>query len=139
MITETGQIAVVSDGDVWVDCATRSDCQRCAEGRGCGGAVLGRVLGDRKYRVQVRCENDRPTVGEAVSLQLDETVLLRAALLVYLLPLTGLLLGAVAGQVFAGEIMAMVGGAVGFGLALTVSRLLARRYFAGMRPVARMR
>lgn len=139
MITETGQIAVVSDGTVWVDCGRRSDCERCAQGRGCGGATMGRLLGDRQYRVEVSCQPDRAVVGMPVSLSVDETVIVRAAAVAYLLPLLGLLLGALTGQLFGGEGLSLVGGGAGFIVSLAWSRLLARRYFGGLRPVARPR
>lgn len=139
MITETGQIAVVSDDAVWVDCSRRSNCQRCAEGRGCGGAIVGRMLGEQQYRIKVSCQHERPVVGQPVSMSVDESVVLRATVVAYLLPLIGLMLGALAGHLMAGDSFSIAGGAVGFVVALLLSRLLARRFFTGLLPTARLR
>ncbi len=138
MIHETGHIAEVSDDAVWVECASRSNCQRCAEGRGCGGAIMGRLLGDGQHRLQVVCVHDAPRVGEEVSVALDEAIVLRGALLAYCGPLAGLLLGALSGQLLGGEAVAIVGGGAGLLLACAIARLLARHYFSDMQPVARL-
>ena len=100
---------------------------------------MGRLLGNRQHRVRVTCEQGAARVGDHVSLSLDETVILRGAVLAYLLPLAGLLLGALTGQFFGGESIALVGGGAGLIFAWALARLLARRYFAELHPVARLR
>ena len=99
---------------------------------------MGRLLGDRQYRVRVVYEHGAPNVGDPVSLSLDESVILRGALLAYLLPLAGLLIGALTGQLIGGESLAMAGGGAGMVLAWATARLIARRYFADLQPVARL-
>lgn len=98
-------------------------CPRCAEGRGCGANPFGRRR--KSGLVTVRLPADcaaRP--GDPVRLCLAEGQLLRAALLVYGLPLAGSVLAAVAAwSAGAGEgasVLAVLAG-------LAVGACLARR------------
>lgn len=91
MIKETGRVERVEDGYAWVVCAGQAACARCAEGRGCGGGLLGRLLGDRLHRVRVLAGRHALQAGDRVELGLEESALLRGALRVYGLPLLGLL------------------------------------------------
>ncbi|MCP1726671.1 sigma-E factor negative regulatory protein RseC [Natronospira proteinivora] len=101
MIREQGRIVRTQAGRAWIEARSRLDCPRCAEGRGCGGGLLGRWLGDRLNRVEAANPDNHPS-GSWVELGLDERDLFIAALLVYLPPLFGLLLGATLAQVFLG-------------------------------------
>lgn len=92
MIVETGRIVRVVDDAAWVESASRQDCARCAEGRGCGGGLLGRWLGQRLHRVQASNPSGFAE-GSWVEMEMPESRLLLAALLVYLPPLFGMLVG----------------------------------------------
>jgi len=98
---------------------------------------MARVLGERRHRLRVVCDGE-VHVGDRVKISLDESVIVRGALLAYLLPLAGLLLGAVGGQFAGGEAGAFAGGAAGFILAWALARLLASHYFADLQPTARL-
>ena len=89
MLRETGRVESVQDGFAWVACSARIDCSLCAEGRGCGGGLLGRLLGDRLHRVRALSLEDGLAVGDRVELSLAESALVRGALQVYGLPLLG--------------------------------------------------
>ncbi len=91
MITESGRVERLEDGFAWVVCAGQSGCVRCAEGRGCGGGLLGRLLGDRLHRVRALPGGHALRAGDRVELGLQEAALLRGALRVYGLPLLGLI------------------------------------------------
>lgn len=104
------------DGDhAWVVAAAPSSCGACG-GKGCGSSLFARVLhpDEPEYRV----ENPiGAAAGEAVVVGLPDGALLGAAVSGYLRPLLLLLVGAVAGQVVAGELGAVAGGLCGLGLA----------------------
>lgn len=137
MIRETGHIVAVERGAVWVSCTSRADCQRCAEGRGCGGAILGRLIGDQEYRLRAIPDHPGAAVGDEVSLETDERLVLRASMLAYLLPLSGLLSGSLAGHFLAGEPGAVIGALAGLAGGWWMARRRARRLFAGARLAAR--
>jgi len=71
-------------------------CARCAAGKGCGAGLLGGNAGPRRVEAVV-AEHRALAPGDRVELVLASRNLLRAALVVYGLPL----LGAVAAAVFA--------------------------------------
>ncbi len=92
MLRELGHVESVHDGVAWVVCASKADCQRCREGRGCGGGLLGRLLGDRLHRIQAATAGHDVTAGDRVELGLPESALLKGAMQVYALPLAGFFL-----------------------------------------------
>lgn len=96
MITETGQVLEVGSGHAWVACRRQVDCARCAEGRGCGGGLLGRLLGNRLHKVRAVTRELPVSPGDRVLIGLDEDAVLRAAAAVYLAPLLGALGGGLA-------------------------------------------
>jgi sigma-E factor negative regulatory protein RseC len=137
VIVERGNISELRDGRAWVECQSRSACERCARGQGCGGGVLGALLGDRLHTVQVRAIDPDLQVGDQVELGIAPASLLGGASLVYLLPLSGLLAGAlVAGYLggFSNDALTVSGAVVGLLGAGLVSRHIHRDGLARFQP-----
>ena len=130
MITEPATVLRVSGDVVWVRCEAQQACRRCAEGRGCGGGLLGRLLGDRLRTVRVTGGGIEVDIGDRVLIGLAETALVRASVAMYLVPLLAMLAGAIGlGQVGgAGEIWAVAGGAAGFFAGLVHARRFGDRH-----------
>jgi sigma-E factor negative regulatory protein RseC len=104
MIEETAQVVASEGRFAWVQTQRTSTCGSCAVNKGCGTATLAKVLGQRRTRVRVL--NDvQAGVGEQVIIGLPEQALVRGALAVYLVPLLGLLGGALFGQYLAGRLL----------------------------------
>jgi sigma-E factor negative regulatory protein RseC len=129
LITETGRVLEVEGDWAWVACRRQVECARCAEGRGCGGGVLGRLLGDRLHKVRAATGSVAVAAGDQVLIGLGEDVVMRAAAVVYLVPLLAALAGALAAwQVGGGgDLVAVLGAGAGFVLGLG----WARRYSRG--------
>jgi sigma-E factor negative regulatory protein RseC len=98
VITEEATVLRCVGSRAWVAPRTVADCQRCAEGRGCGGGILGRLVGERLRAVEVDPDGHDLQTGERVLLGLSEPVLLKASLTAYLLPLALVFAGALAGR-----------------------------------------
>ncbi|MDA1107266.1 MAG: SoxR reducing system RseC family protein [Proteobacteria bacterium] len=97
MMEEHARVVDVQDGFVWVETERKSTCGACSLNKGCGSAVLARVLGARRTRI--RALNTLPAhVGDEVVLGLAEAALVRGSLILYALPLLALFLGALAGE-----------------------------------------
>jgi sigma-E factor negative regulatory protein RseC len=113
------------DGDVMlVEVRRRSACGTCDSQGGCGTAVLGRWFSRGTSRVQVRSALPLHA-GEEVVVGLEETALLRASLLLYLLPVVAMIAGAVAGTTLGaarGDWPGIAGGLLGLLAGLAVSR-----------------
>ena len=113
MIEEQAEVTAIEGPYAWVTCRAQQDCARCAEGKGCGGGILGRWLGDRLHRVRVTYQGDLG-IGDCVVIGLDERVLFSLALLVYGLPLVLMFVGAALGHGWiGGDVAAGVGMLVG--------------------------
>jgi sigma-E factor negative regulatory protein RseC len=102
MIEETAQVVRIDGAQVWVETRRRSTCSGCAAEKGCGTAVLSKVLGQR--RTQIRVLSDMSlAVGDQVVIGIEARSLVRGSLAVYAVPLLLLLLGAVLGKLGAGS------------------------------------
>jgi len=131
----------VEGSDAVIELAGRAGgCGRCHEPGGCGGSsVIGQVFGPRCSVFRVPNTIDaRP--GEQVVVELGERDMLRAALMVYFLPILMLVAGAFLGLTLAeaaGDRAAFLGGALGFLAALVaVVRFQARERRRGrLQPV----
>ena len=74
----------------WVETRRASTCGGCAGTAGCGTAVLGRVLGTRGIQVKARNVSGI-SAGDRVVIGVRERALVRGSLVVYAVPLVGLL------------------------------------------------
>lgn len=139
MITETGRVVGVEGDWAWVACRRQVECARCAEGRGCGGGVLGRLLGDRLHEVRAATGSVVVAPGDQVVIGLGEDVVLRAAAVVYLVPLLlALAGGAIAAKLGGGgDAAAILGAAAGLVAGLRWARGYGRRNAANasLQPV----
>lgn len=117
MIEESGRVVAVEAGAVWVETLRKSTCGSCAANAGCGQGLMDK-LGVSARRGHVRALSDlRLTVGDSVVIGVREDLLLRAALLVYLLPLLGLLAAAgLANGAGLGEPLVIIAGVLGLAL-----------------------
>ena len=139
MITETGRVLEVEGDWAWVACRRQVECARCAAGRGCGGGVLAKLLGDRLHKVRAATGSVAVVPGDQVLIGLGEDVVLRAAAAVYLVPLLLALAGGVAAATLAGggDLVALLGAAAGLVLGLYWARGYSRRHAsdASLQPV----
>lgn len=112
---------------LWVDRSSAcGSCKaRAACGQGLARSLTGKAAG---HELEVACSTPlRP--GDQVVLAVDENLLVRGALLVYLLPLLALLLGALLGQwLQASEGVSIVLGFAGFAAAFGWLALRNRQY-----------
>ena len=81
-----GRITAVHEDRVTVEVNTASFCSRCSTGKGCGAGLLGADRGPRQVDVPLP-DDARFGEGDEVMLELAPQNLLRAALLVYGVPL----------------------------------------------------
>ena len=91
MIEELAVVVKIENHQVWVENSQNSACGGCRQKASCTTNALGNVL--RKKSVPVDCDISLKT-GDEVMVAIDENLLLRASLLLYLLPLIALFTGA---------------------------------------------
>lgn len=127
MVEEQAEVTALEGRHAWVSCRAQAECRRCAEGRGCGGGLIGRWLGDRLHRVRV-VHDGGIAVGDCVVIGVDERLLVYAASVVYGIPLVGLFAGAGLAQWWYGtDGAAMAGALLGLAAGFAAVRAISRR------------
>ncbi len=128
MLEEEGVVLAV-DGDI-AEVVTRkkSACGSCAARSGCGTSLVESLFPSRTRSFRARNEI-RAQKGDQVVIGLDESALQAASLLVYLVPLLGLIGGAIIGSWLGSapdvgytELFSVLGGGGGFFLSLAAVR-----------------
>jgi sigma-E factor negative regulatory protein RseC len=119
MISRRGFVSAIEGGRAHISVASVG-CSSCGHAGGCG---IGQLAGRRRETIlTLPATGLHP--GQAVSLELDESRVVRAALLGYLLPAVLLLAGAVAGErAGMGEPAAALGALAGLTIGLLMTRL----------------
>ena len=131
MIRESATVLRVQGSIIWVRCRNQAGCQRCAEGRGCGGGILGRLLGDRLREIKVVSDRMDLNVGDQVIIGLGDSVLLKSALVLYLMPLILMFAVAVLFSLISNayeDLSSLVGAIVGLAIGLWLARGYGRRH-----------
>jgi sigma-E factor negative regulatory protein RseC len=91
MIEELALVVKIDNHQVWVESGQSSGCGGCQQKASCTTNAIGSVL--KKKSVPVDCDIQLKT-GDEVVVAIDENLLLRASLLLYLMPLIALFTGA---------------------------------------------
>ncbi|MFE8072611.1 SoxR reducing system RseC family protein [Marinobacteraceae bacterium S3BR75-40.1] len=94
MIEEQGRVVAESGDSIWVQTVRQSTCQSCSARKGCGQKLIAEMSKGKANQVQVLNTLGART-GDEVIIGIDEAILLRASLLVYLLPLLAMIVAAV--------------------------------------------
>jgi len=93
MLLETGRIVAVEPQGLWVETLQRSACGSCQAQKGCGHSLLAKA-GARADYLWVLLEARDAThycLGQEVQIGVPEELITRGSLLVYWVPLMGLL------------------------------------------------
>ena len=82
------------DGNGWVtvEVQVKNACNHCDNSESCGTSAVSKAFSPKVQHFSIPSEH-RYEAGELLKLGLPESVILKAAALVYLLPLTGLFAG----------------------------------------------
>ena len=135
MIEERARVTEAGDGYAWVEIQRQSACGNCHANDGCGTATLAKAWSGRQMRTRA-ISNLPLQSGDEVIVGLADGVLLRGALLAYILPLALMLTGALLGETAfagAGEEPVILLGALGLGLGFLAVRVSSRRWRACFR------
>lgn len=133
---ETRAIVIRVEGkEALVESMQGGGCGHCDSENGCGSGKMSQLFCSEPRRFRVRNDAEAQ-VGTLVQVTLPEGVLLRSALLMYILPLILLLCGAVAGAQLANETAnadtyAALGGFVGL-----ISGFVLANVLSVLRPLA---
>lgn len=123
MITESATVIRCHGKQVEVEIQRQSVCNHCALESGCGTGAIGRLLGNRRKPITIDTDHSLQP-GDQVLLSVPEAKLVRASMLVYGLPLLGMLIAGLAAHTllmldeWMGVIAALGGFVTGFKFAI---------------------
>jgi sigma-E factor negative regulatory protein RseC len=115
----------------------KSACGLCGQTRGCGNSIWGKLFAHQStaFKAQNRIN---AKVGQSVIVGINESALLKSALLLYILPLVTLFLGAIlATKIHPSDASAMVGAVLGLvlGMIWVKGHTMSNSYFSLQQPV----
>lgn len=89
MVEEIATVVQVETAGVWLQTKVVSSCQSCSANDSCTSGVVAKAMTRRDYRFFLQQTAAAPglLVGQQVRIGIAEDVLVKSALLVYLLPL----------------------------------------------------
>ena len=103
MIEEQARVVEINDDRVIIEVQRRSVCGQCVANKACGTAVLQKVLGNRRTRVQALSEIP-VSVNDEVIVGLAEKALLKGSFAVYMVPLVLMFIFGVLGETLASQL-----------------------------------
>ncbi len=92
-------IAYDETGWVTVEIELKSACNHCSNNENCGTSTVSKAFSIKRQQFSLKSDK-ACEVGDLLKLALPESVILKAALLVYIFPLIGLFIGALIGLWF---------------------------------------
>lgn len=115
----------------------KTACGLCGQTRGCGNSIWGKLFAHQSTAFKAQ-NLINAKVGDSVIVGINESALLKSALLLYILPLVTLFLGAIlATQFNASDASAMTGALIGLALGLlwVKGHTMSSSYFKLQQPV----
>jgi sigma-E factor negative regulatory protein RseC len=114
----------------------KTACGICGQTRGCGNSLWGKIFAHKStaFKAQNRIN---AKVGDSVIVGINESALVKSALILYILPLATMLIGAIlATQLNHSNGYAMLGAAVGLilGLVWVKGHSMSNSYFRQQQP-----
>jgi len=134
MLVETGRIVALESDSLWVETIRRSSCGSCAAQKGCGHGLINSVSDGRRSYVRVlpgKLALSACALDDEVKISIPEEVVLHGSLVVYIMPLVGMLSGAIAAAALfpaTQDPAAALGAVAGFAVALAGVRWHAWRH-----------
>ena len=97
MIEEQAQVVEKNGDQLVLQAQTKSACGSCAASKGCGTSVLAKVVGRKFSRFHADNSVDAE-VGDTVIVGISEEALLRGSLVMYMIPIMGMLVFALVSE-----------------------------------------
>lgn len=127
MMKEQARVVAIEADCLWVETGVKSGCNSCAETKSCGTSLLAKLFEDKQRHLRIALDGRDPaqfSLNDVVEIGMTESAILKGSLVVYLLPLAGLLGGAMlASAAAAAEGLVVAAGGTGFVLGLAAVRL----------------
>lgn len=129
MLTEVGRVIAVERDGLWVETIRSSTCGSCGARKACGHGLANQVRDGERGLVRVLpgdADVGDCAVDDQVVISLPEEIILRGSFIAYVLPLAGMLVGALAALEFLPgnpDVLSALGAIAGLAAGFAVVRL----------------
>ncbi len=141
MLETEGRVIALEAGMAWVESTRQGGCGHCAAKGSCGSQLLGEALApsphDQALSRVLAIDPLGVQIGDRVLLGISDEGGLRAALMMYGLPLCGLLSGLILAQPL-GDLWAILAGSLGMVVALLAVHLWSNHQAQGEQTIRPM-
>jgi sigma-E factor negative regulatory protein RseC len=124
---ELGTVVAIEERSLWVETSRQTACGSCSAQKGCGTSLLAKLFPNRQHFVRVLAQVDQISslqVGQEVTIEVSDSLIVKASLIMYLVPIALLLIGAAVGDTEGGsDGYAILGAVIGMTAGLTLVRL----------------
>jgi len=100
MLKENARVIAVNNDLAIVETHRKVACQSCAVNKGCGTGVIARVIGGKRFHLEV-LNPIKAEVGDEVIVGIEDNILVASSFIVYTIPLILMLAGGILGEVAA--------------------------------------
>ena len=122
MIEEEAIVIKASKENVTLEVVRSKPCGLCGQVRGCGNSIWGKIFSHRSGHIETH-NNLNAKLGDVVILGIDETLMLKSALMLYGVPILFMFLGMVIANSFVKEMKefySLIGAVTGLFLGVVV-------------------
>ena len=129
--------ASAADSTATLEIERKIACGLCGQTRGCGNSIWGKLFAHQSTAFKAQ-NLINAKVGDSVIVGINESALLKSALLLYMLPLASMLIGAIlATQIHDTNGYAMLGALIGLvlGFVWVKGHTMSSNYFKLQQPV----
>lgn len=119
-----------------IEVVRKTACGLCGKTRGCGNAFWGKMFAHKATSFKAHNGIDAK-VGQSVIVGIDESALMKSALLLYVVPLVAMFIGAIfASLLSSSDLIAMAGAAAGvfIGFLWVKAHTLGHAYYQNHQP-----
>ena len=98
MITQPAKVIAETPSNYLLETLPKSACPRCEAGNGCGGGILASAFANKKFELHLDKKNTNKKslhIDDLIQIGIPSSVLIKASLLLYLLPLIAMICGAI--------------------------------------------
>lgn len=122
------RVVALEGGLAWLEPEQTTSCGHCASKSVCGGDAFGNRMKARRFALP----NDKGMrIGDRIVIGVSETMLVKASMTVYAIPLFTLFAGGIAAHLNGlGDGLTLLSCVVGLGVGLALARLMAMRLTA---------
>ncbi len=94
MIIQPAKVIAETNSTYLLETLPKSACPRCESGKGCGGGILAQAFANKTYQLSIN-KNKPLKLQEMIQIGIQSTMLVRASIVLYLVPLLFMVTGAV--------------------------------------------